>query len=162
MKHFAGMTTLTLILSAACSCATLAQAGDMHDGYYLSTSTNSFEDVIADLQDSIINQGLVIDYNGHTGDMLERTADALDTTSALSNAEYFNFCSARLTHAAVAASPENMAICPYVVFAYQLGSEPDTVHLGYRRPMGAAGEASEKALADIDDLLQSIIDEASE
>jgi len=149
-------------LLAACGLSAQTIAGELHDGYYLSSSENSFEDVVADLEDAIVNQGLVIDFVGHSGDMLERTAEALETESSLSAAQYFNFCSAKLTHAAIAASPENMAICPYVVFAYQLKSEPDTVQLGYRRPIGAAGEASEQALADIEDMLKRMVDEASE
>lgn len=139
-----------------------ASAGDLFDGYYLAKSENDFTTVITDLQDAIVNQGLVIDFNGHSGDMLARTAEALETESPLSDAQYFNFCSAKLTHAAVAASPENLAICPYVVYAYQLKSEPDTVYLGYRRPKGAAGEASEKALADIEALLTQIVDDSTE
>ncbi len=162
MKNTFNHVGIALTLLAASGLSLQANAGELHDGYYLSSSANSFEDVAADLQDAIVNQGLVIDFIGHSGDMLERTAEALDTESSLSSAQYFNFCSAKLTHAAIAASAENMAICPYVVFAYQLKSEPDTVHLGYRRPIGAVGEASEQALADIEAMLKDMVDEASE
>lgn len=162
MKSTIRKTGIALSLLAGCALISQANAGEMHEGYYLSTSENSFEDVVADLEDAIVNQGLVIDFNGHSGEMLERTAEALDTESSLSGAQYFNFCSAKLTHAAIAASPENMAICPYVVFAYQLKTEQNQVHLGYRRPIGASGDASEQALADIEALLKGLVDEASE
>lgn len=162
MKTLVKKTGIALTLVAISILAGPLQAGVLHDGYYLASSENSFEDVVADLEDAIVNQGLVIDFNGHSGDMLDRTAEALETESPLAAAQYFNFCSAKLTHAAIAASAENMAICPYVVFAYQLETEPDTVHLGYRRPIGASGEASEQVLADIETLLKSLVDEASE
>ena len=55
-----------------------------------------------------------------------------------------------------------MAICPCVVFADQLKTEPAKAHLGYRRPIGASGDASEQALADIEQLLKALVDEASE
>ncbi|NND91868.1 MAG: hypothetical protein HKN42_13490 [Granulosicoccus sp.] len=153
---------LTLALSLTASMPAMVTAGELHGSYYLSTSSNEFDVVVADLQDAIVNQGLVVDFVGHSGDMLERTAEALETESPLSAAQYINFCSAKLTHAAIAASPENMAICPYVVFAYQVKSEPDTVYLGFRRPAGATGEASEQALADIESLMQALVDEATE
>lgn len=162
MKTPIRTTGVALSLVALSALAAPLQAGELHDGYYLSSSENTFEDVVADIEDAIINQGLVIDFIGHSGDMLDRTAEALETESSLSGAQYFTFCSSKLTHAAIAASPENMAICPYVVFAYQLKSDDDTVQLGYRRPIGASGEASEQALADIEALLKSLVDEASE
>ena len=155
----------SVLARAACLTALLispSHSSGLSDGYYLSTSQNSFDDVIADLQDAIINQGLVIDFTGHTRDMMERTAGALETESPLSDAHYLNFCSAQLTHAAVAADPENMAICPYVVFAYQNKDDPSTVYLGYRRPIGAPCTESEQALAQIEDLLKRLVDEAAD
>ena len=94
--------------------------------------------------------------------MLTRTADAVNASSPYKDAVYIQFCSAKHTHAAVAASPENMAICPYIVFAYELKAENEKVALGYRRPKGATSPASIEALKGIDALLKEIVEQAAE
>lgn len=42
----------------------------------MKTVEATFESVLQDLQDAVVNRGLVIDYIGHVDTMLERTADA--------------------------------------------------------------------------------------
>ena len=79
----------------------------------IKTATGDFDDVFADLQDAVINRGLVIDYVGDVGKMLERTADAAkgsDTKAPYLNARYLQFCSAVLTHEAVDADAHNLAM----------------------------------------------------
>lgn len=141
--------------------ATPLQAQDDASGYYLTEAEGAFADVIFELHGAVVDRGLVIDFEGHVGDMLSRTADVVEMPSPYAEAEYFQFCSAPLTHAAVTASPENLAICPYVVFAYTLESAPESVMVGYRRPVGGGGEASTEALGAIEDLLQDIVGEVS-
>jgi hypothetical protein len=46
-----------------------------------------------------------------------------------------------------------------VIFAYELKSSPGKTVIGYRRPLGAPGDASQKALDKIEKLLKGIIDE---
>ena len=153
--------TATAMLVTAVSCTASLHAQETTSGYRLTEADGEFADVLFELQEAVVNRGLVIDFEGHVGDMLSRTADVVGTPSPFAQAEYFQFCSAALTHAAVAASPDNLAICPYVVFAYTTASAPDVVMVGYRRPAGGTDPASLEALGAIDELLQGIVDEVS-
>ena len=118
-------------------------------------TSGAFDEVLADLQDEVVNHGLVIDYVGHVNDMLNRTADATGSQSPYANAVYMHFCSAALTHAAVAADPQNIALCPYVVFAYEETGSAGTVTVGYRRPVVSGNETSE--LKAVEALLEEIV-----
>lgn len=127
-----------------------------------------FEDVHLDLQDAIIGRGLVVDYTGHIDKMLERTAEAAgsitdtgDKTPYL-NAKYLQFCSAKLTHEAVSANPQNLSICPYVVYLYETRTSPGIVYLGYRKPAFGPSKASRVIKAKINAFLQSIVDETAD
>ena len=62
---------------------------------------------MADLHDAVVNRGLVIDFVGRVGSMLSRTGAVVDRENPFFDAEYFHFCSAKTTHAAVAAAAEN-------------------------------------------------------
>ena len=139
-----------------------ASAQKMADGYFIMSTDSAFADAVADLESAIIDRGLVIDYKGMVGSMLMRTADAVDAISPYKDAVYIQFCSAKHTHAAVAASPENLAICPYVVFAYEVKGENEKVALGYRRPKGATSPKSVEALKGVDALLKEIVEQAAE
>ncbi len=130
------------------------------DGYFVTATESVFDDAVTDVTNAIVNQGLVIDYTGKVGDMLARTGEAVGMQTPYKNAVYMQFCSAKHTHAVVAADPLNIAVCPYVVFVYELadGSGPK---IGYRRPVGVPGTASADALAGIDNLLKGIVMEAA-
>jgi uncharacterized protein (DUF302 family) len=120
-----------------------------------------YEDVRQDLADAIVNAGLVVDFNGHVGKMLERTAGAVGAAKPLyANAEYFTFCAAALSRAAMEVDPANVGYCPYVVFVYERAAEPGTVYAGYRRPMGGSTDAARAALGAIDRLLEKILNES--
>jgi len=127
------------------------------------TVSGSFDDVVFDLENAVVDEGLVIDYRGHVNAMLERTSEVVGSTAAdgakspFVDATYMHFCSAALTHAAVSADPANLAICPYILFAYETRAEPGTVHVGYRRPLGGPAEDTQAALADIEALLDRIV-----
>lgn len=135
-----------------------ARAGD---GASMVSKTAVFEDVVQDLQDAIINRGLVIDYVGNVDKMLERTSDAVGGTTPFKGAKYMHFCSAKLTNGVVSADPANVAVCPYVVFAYETTADPGTVVVGYRKPPEGATDASKAALGKIDALLSEIVKEAT-
>ena len=126
------------------------------------TIKRAFSDARIDLQNAIINQGLKVDLNGHVGDMLRRTgADIGAKGTVFTDAEYFTFCSSQLTREMVQADPTNMGMCPYTMFIYHReGSEDVTV--GYKAMIMRGNEASQKALAKINDLMQAILDEATE
>ena len=157
------MKRLLTVLAAStviAGSAIAATAQSDNEGYYITTTDASFEDTMAALNDAVINRGLVIDYTGQVGEMLARTADAVDMETPYLNANYLHFCSAKYTHGVVAANPENIAVCPYIVFAYELKAEPGSIHVGYRKPIGAPG--SESALGEVDSLLREIVNEAAE
>lgn len=127
------------------------------------TIERAFADARTDLQAAIVNQGLNIDFNGHLGDMLKRTAaDVGATVEIYKNAEYFTFCSSRLSRAMMEADPLNAALCPYVMFVFEASDNPGKVTVGYRRMPVEGDDASKKALTDINALLDDILAEATE
>lgn len=160
-SFFTKSVGLVAILAFSFAFALPVQAEEMGNGYYITDSESSFEDAETDLSNAIINQGLVIDYTGHVGNMLTRTSDAVGMNSPYKNAIYMQFCSSKHTHEAVAADPRNIAICPYVVFIYEM-ADGSGLKIGYRRPIGVEGAASAEALAGVDELLKSIVSEAAE
>lgn len=127
----------------------------------MKTVEATFESVLQDLQDAVVNRGLVIDYIGHVDTMLERTAEASGVTQTpYLNARYMQFCSSVLTHEAAAADPSNLSMCPYLVFAYEARNAPGKVVVGYRAPDVRSDDASKVAGAKVEALLKEIIDEA--
>ncbi|MEM7635248.1 MAG: DUF302 domain-containing protein [Pseudomonadota bacterium] len=129
----------------------------------IKTVTGDFDEVFGDLQDAVINRGLVIDYVGDVGKMLERTAEAAtgsDTAAPYLNARYLQFCSAAITHEAVGADVHNLAMCPYLIFAYQTRAEPGEVSVGYRQVTLAPSAASQAAQTKVHNLLQAVVNEA--
>lgn len=127
------------------------------------TRAGTFDDARFELNNAIIERGLTIDYHGKLGDMLARTgADVGSTKPIYKAAEFFSFCSAKLSRAMMEADAANIAFCPYVVFLYERADKAGEVVIGYRRPVVAGGsEASAKALAEIDALLADIIKAAA-
>lgn len=131
------------------------------------TKTGKFADVRDDLKAAIVNRGYVVDYVGQFNKMLERTSEAVGSVTAAGakspyiDAEFLQFCAAKLTHDAVSANPQNIVNCPYVVYVYELNGKPDTIHVGYRQPVGGVSKLSRKAIGEIDKLLNDIITEAA-
>ena len=134
--------------------ATLAQDGTIR----VASKKGKFADVRSDLEEAIVNQGLKIDFNGKVGEMLKRTgADVGSTKAVYTSAEYFTFCSAQLSRAAMEADPNNIGYCPYAMFVYERSEQPGVVFVGYRRPQPYGSEASRKATGEIDKLLEKIL-----
>jgi hypothetical protein len=115
-----------------------------------------FADVTADIQDAIINRGYNVDYHGHIGEMLNRTAGDVGAAKALyKNAEFMQFCSAVVSRAVMEADIGNIAFCPYIVFAYEAQAKPGTVVVGFRRlPKGDGRD-------QVNDLLDGIVKEGA-
>lgn len=144
---------LAIVLSAAVPAA-FAQDGAIR----VASKKGKFADVRSDLEEAIVNQGLKIDFNGKVGEMLKRTgADVGSTKAIFSSAEYFTFCSAQLSRAAMEADPLNIGYCPYSMFVYERAEQPGVVFVGYRRPQLQGSDASKKATGDIDKLLEKIL-----
>lgn len=151
-----------LLAASLAALSTLPAAADDSAMPRTYTAAGAFAEVRQEVEDGIVDAGLKIDYRGNIGEMLKRTgADLGASIEVYRNAEFFTFCSARLSRAAMEADPANLAVCPYVVYVYETAAKPGEVTIGYRRPIGAPGEASAKALAEIDGLLDGIVKSAA-
>ncbi|MEL6957402.1 MAG: DUF302 domain-containing protein [Pseudomonadota bacterium] len=119
------MKTLLAAASLTVS-ATLALADD----YTVYSYDGSFDDATFVVESAIIGKGLVIDYVGHTGPMLSRTAaDVGSDVELFANADVFLFCSATLSREVMEIDPMNVAYCPYGIF---VAERADDVLIGYR------------------------------
>lgn len=152
----------TGLAAIAIGLATFSLQVSAEESFKVYEKTGSFDDVSQDIQDAVVDKGLVIDFTGHVGKMLERTSAAVGAEPVYLNAVYYTFCSAKLSNAATEADPRNVAICPYSVFVYETKEEPGTISAGYRLVKGAPGDASQKALGEINALLDEIVKEATE
>lgn len=122
-----------------------------------------YDDVRFELENAIIDRGLVIDSRGDIGEMLKRTGEDVGSdTPVYKAAEFFTFCSAKLSRQMMEADAMNIAFCPYVVFLYERVAEPGVVVVGYRRPLSTGTSETEAALAEVDALLDGIAKEASQ
>jgi len=95
------------------------------------------------------------------GEMLKRTGKDLgDTKQIFLEAEALEFCSAVVSRKMMEADPENIVFCPYIISVYVLPEKPNEVRIAYRKPQLVGSPASQKALKEVDDLLNSIVQEA--
>lgn len=134
----------SLALISAVSSAALAA-----DDVTRHVSEAPFTEVAADLEDAIVNRGYLVDYRGHIGDMLQRTAGDVGSSKPLyRNAEFFQFCSAVVSRKAMEADIGNIAYCPYVLFAYETDADPGKVTVGFRRLPDGPGRDEVNTLLD--------------
>ena len=159
MRYLICVMTFFLFSAAMLGAPALA---NKYTGYRVVVINGDYETALFGLENAIVNRGLTVDYTGHVDKMLERTSKATGGKSPYLGARYFSFCSAKLSQAAMQADPDNLAACPYVMFAYELRSEPGKSRIGYRRPIASEKPAAQKALADIQKLLDAIVKEAAE
>ncbi|MEE9315302.1 MAG: DUF302 domain-containing protein [Rhizobiaceae bacterium] len=155
LRSLAGATLASLLMMAT---SFQAQASEITE-YVVEAP---FEDVRQDLGDGVVSLGYKVDHESFIGDMLARTsADVGGKKSIFKKAELIQFCSAVLSRAAMEADPANIAFCPYILFAYERTDEPGKVHVGFRRLDETGSEASKKALAKINSVLDGIAKEAA-
>ena len=134
-------------------------------GYTLQSKTSEFEDVRSDLEDAIINRGYVVDYVGHINKMLERTSEVAESVTAegkkspYKNAQYLQFCPAKITHDAISTSPQNIANCPVAIFIYELNIEPGKIFVGYRTPISGQSRKMRDVNKKLATLLADIVGE---
>lgn len=141
-------------MAAAVGLAVPAQA---EEAVTTVATDGSFTDVVADLEDAIVNRGYKIDYHGHIGDMLKRTAGDVGAARPLyRDAEFLQFCSAVVSRRAMEADIANIAFCPYVVFAYEAEAEPGKVVVGFRRLPAGPGRD------EVNALLEEIVEDAAD
>ncbi|MFT5508237.1 MAG: hypothetical protein ACI89J_001311 [Hyphomicrobiaceae bacterium] len=153
--------TMVLFLAGAALQSAPAVA-KKYTGYSVVVINGDYETALFGLENAIVNRGLTVDHTGHVDKMLERTSKATGGQSPYLGARYLSFCSAKLSQAAMQADPDNLAACPYVMFAYELKAEPGKARIGYRRPIASEKPAAQKALANIEKLLDAIVKEAAE
>lgn len=152
------LAAVALVLAAG---PALAQ-DDTGEHLVIRTVEASFDDVRLDLENAILNEGLVIDYVAHVGEMLNRTAEDVGAERAVfERAESLQFCSATLSRATMEADPSNLGFCPYIVFLYEESGAQGTVHVGYRRLPETGSEESRTAIAAVNALLDGIVQEAA-
>ena len=150
---FAGLLTLGLCLNTG-----FVSAGD-NDAIVYRVVDAAYEDVLFEINEVLTNRGLVKNYTAHVADMLNRTAaDVGATKTVYKNGDVIEFCSATLSRAAMEADPNNIALCPYSLFAYETSAAPGKVVVGYRKIIGGTSAASQAALADVNRLLQQMLD----
>jgi uncharacterized protein (DUF302 family) len=123
----------------------------------------AYEDVKFDLVNAIESRGLAVEFNGHLDKMLDRTGPDVGSTKEIyARAEFFTFCSAKYSRQMMEADRINIAFCPFVVFMYEAADKPRETIVGYRRPAPHGSEASAKALAEVDGLLDAIVKAAAQ
>ena len=124
-------------------------------------SSDPYEDVMQNVKDAIIGRGLNISDVLSASEMLNRTGHDLGyDKNVFEHAETIAFCSAALSHQLVVINPSNMVLCPFTISVYQLSGDKDTVHVTYRTP--EAGKESAEVIDKIEQLIKSIIQEATE
>jgi len=123
----------------------------------------SFEDIRLGIENSILENGFVIDFNGNLSKMLENTANvADDVTPVFMNAEFWQFCSSAITRRMTKADPMNIAYCPFVIFAFETTTEPGTITIGYRPlPIGHSPQ-NDEIFSEINKLLENIVVKSGE
>lgn len=112
----------------------------------------SFEDATFAVETAIVGKGLVIDFQSHVGEMLNRTgADVGSDVKVFDNADVFLFCSAVLSRKVMEADPMNIAHCPYSIFVTDREGQ---VAIGYRH-------LPEGPMQEVQTLLDDIAREAA-
>ncbi len=112
----------------------------------------TFEEATFAVESAIINQGLVIDYVSHVGDMLNRTGKDVGSDKKIFDAaDVFLFCSALLSRQVMEQDPMNVVHCPYGVFVID---QEGAVKVGFR-------DLPDGAMQPVEDILHKIAKEAT-
>jgi uncharacterized protein (DUF302 family) len=135
----------------ALAAALLMPAAALADGVKTYDFNGSFADAAFGVENAIVNQGLVVDYVSHVGEMLNRTgADVGSEREIFTAADVYLFCSAALSRKVMEANLLNIAHCPYSIFVAQAG---DKVMIGHR-------EMPEGPMKEVEALLEAIAKDA--
>ena len=144
------MMNKLLMAGAVCALAFPAAAQD--------STTVPFDGDTGDaafaVETAIVNQGLVIDYVSHVGEMLSRTgADlGLGPSPVGEGAQIFVFCSSTVSRAVMEADPMNVSHCPYGIFVAEIDGQTVVGRRVY----------ADESMAPVNALLEAIISEAVE
>ena len=136
--------------AAALAASGVASAAAAQD-YVSHDFPGSFDDAAFAVENAIVNQGLVIDFVSHVGEMLARTGgDVGSDVELFEAADIFVFCSAVVSREVMEADPMNLAYCPYGIF---VAERDGAVTVGYRTYPDGPMDA-------VETLLEGIVQEA--
>ncbi len=139
-------TIYALVLSLMISAPAVAQEAITYP------FEGSFDEATFAVENAIINQGLVVDYVSHVGEMLNRTGkDVGSDREVFAAADVFIFCSALLSRKVMEEDPLNIAFCPYGIFVID---QEGVVTIGFRDLPSGPMQA-------VEDLLHKIAKEAA-
>lgn len=146
-----------LILCALVCLPFSAFAGE---GYAMVFKTQGeFQYVRDALEMAIEGKGIKINHTNKIAEMLERTGKDLGATKQVYvNGEQFEFCSAVISRRMMEADPNAMTMCPYILSVYTVPNDKN-VYLAYRKPPVTNNPPLDKALADVEKLLNEIVQE---
>jgi len=149
------MVTRSLLLLLISCCSTLVLA---NNSVNVTKQDSSFEDIRLEIENAIIENGFVIDFNGNISRMLENTVNVADDVSPVySNAEFWQFCSSKITRRLTNVNPINIAYCPFVIFAFETVEVPGAITIGYRPLPKDSSRKTNAIISEINELLESII-----
>lgn len=138
------------VLLGAAFCFTLPVLA-LADDAFTYPFDGSFEDATFAVENAIVDQGLVIDFVSHVGDMLNRTgADVGSDAVIFKNADIFLFCSAVVSRQVMEKDPMNITHCPYGVFVMETDEGVIVGHKDY----------PEGSMQAVENLMQQIVAEA--
>ncbi len=138
----------TILVALLLAAPTLALANETR----VVSFDGSFEDATFAVESAIVDEGLVIDYVSHVGDMLNRTGGDVGSDKMLFKAaDIFVFCSAVVSREVMEADPMNLAHCPYGIF---VAESDDGVIIGRR-------DYPDGPMDKVEEMLDGIIDTAA-
>lgn len=162
------MPAIRALFVAVLACCLGAGGGIAEElGYRVVSKKAKYEDIRDNVQDAIIKRGFVVDYIGRFNAMLERTAQDTGSVtgtglkSPYKNAEYLQFCPAKLTHEAVSATLYSIANCPTAIFVFEPVFEAGTIYVGFRLPVSSPSKRVKEVNAKYIALLNEIAAEAT-
>ncbi|HMM47539.1 MAG TPA: DUF302 domain-containing protein [Thiobacillaceae bacterium] len=145
---------------AFCALAALPFAALADDYAKVFKTEGEFQYVRDAVEMAIEGKGIKINHTNRIAEMLERTGKDLGfTRQVYVNGEQFEFCSAVPSRRMMEADPSAITLCPYIVSVFTVPDDKH-VYIAYRKPPKTGKENLDKALADIEKLLDEIIQEA--
>jgi uncharacterized protein (DUF302 family) len=154
-----GTITMSAYNASASENTPAKQQFDYNNMRHFSTH-GDFNEVLEFLKLAITDRGIKINNISHIGEMLARTAKDVGATKKIFiNAQAIEFCSASLSRKMMEADATNIVFCPYIIFIYELPTQPETIHIAFRRLAGGP-QKSGPVLEEVENLLEDIINDA--
>jgi len=102
-----------------------------------------FESVKGNVENAILDRGMVIGRILHAKEMLDRSGPDLGfPRSVYLEAVSLEFCSASISHRMIAVDPVNIVICPFTIAVYVKADAPGNVFVSFRRPQPVGDDSS--------------------